>query len=281
MAPCHECRPFAIDKAKAKLPPHTDEFEVSIFLTETPTRHSLLHKQKHFRDKMQTKLTSNSSKMFGASHNAPLDVDADGYGDRGVSLGADVDVPPGLLREDSDEPVALDDIPEAPSEETGYPSDRPPKRRRRASSDKDDAVDDDGDRLFVGDSEEELSVSSGEDEAGAALPASKRRRHIDLAVGDDDENDDETGRTLLEIGEAGTDDKKKMAMDISYEGFAIYGRVLCLVVRQRDGLTGAKTGALAGGRKPASQRPGGQASMENWITSTQMVPAAEDVVETS
>ena len=32
----------------------------------------------------------------------------------------------------------------------------------------------------------------------------------------------------------GEDEKKKMAMDTTYEGFAIYGRVLCLVVKRKD-----------------------------------------------
>ena len=54
-----------------------DEFEVSIFLTETDTRHSLVVKHKHFRDKLQTKLTSNSSRLMGATSAAPIDIDQD------------------------------------------------------------------------------------------------------------------------------------------------------------------------------------------------------------
>lgn len=60
-----------------------------------------------------------------------------------------------------------------------------------------------------------------------------------------------------------TDDKKKMAMDTLYDGFSIYGRVLCLVVKRKD----------KKGKGPAVT--GGQAMMEDWISSTQM-PAHDD-----
>ena len=55
------------------------------------------------------------------------------------------------------------------------------------------------------------------------------------------------------------DDKKKMAMNTTYNGFSIYGRILCLVVK-RKGISRGKQ--VVGGS--------GQAMMEEWITSTQM-----------
>ena len=67
----------------------------------------------------------------------------------------------------------------------------------------------------------------------------------------------------------GNDDKKKLAMDVSYEGFAIYGQVLCPVVKKR-----ASAPASSGGG--AKDRPEGQAMMENWISSTQ-VPVGEEI----
>ncbi|KAL8966055.1 MAG: hypothetical protein Q9183_003540 [Haloplaca sp. 2 TL-2023] len=54
------------------------------------------------------------------------------------------------------------------------------------------------------------------------------------------------------------DDKKKLAMSTLYDGFSIYGRVLCLVVKRRGKAKGKE---LAGGT--------GQAMMEEWIASTQ------------
>lgn len=61
-----------------------------------------------------------------------------------------------------------------------------------------------------------------------------------------------------------------MAVDISYEGFAIYGRVLCLVIKRRGPRALASSG---GSGRPLTGRPGGQAVMENWITSTQLPEA--------
>lgn len=57
-----------------------------------------------------------------------------------------------------------------------------------------------------------------------------------------------------------TDDKKKLGMKTSYDGFSIYGRILCLVVKRRGNVKGKD---LAGGA--------GQAMMEEWIASTQLV----------
>jgi hypothetical protein len=72
------------------------------------------------------------------------------------------------------------------------------------------------------------------------------------------------------------DEKKKMAMDVSYEGFAIYGRVLCLVIRRRSGAPQQRGGNSKANDIPASAKPAGQAKMENWISSTQ-IPVGEDI----
>ena len=56
------------------------------------------------------------------------------------------------------------------------------------------------------------------------------------------------------------DDKKKLAMQTTYDGFSIYGRVLCLVIKRKD----------KKGKNPIVN--GGQAMMEDWISSTQMPP---------
>ena len=55
------------------------------------------------------------------------------------------------------------------------------------------------------------------------------------------------------------DEKKKMALNTSYDGFSIYGRILCLVVKRRG---------ITKGKEPAGGT--GQAMMEEWIASTQM-----------
>ena len=68
-----------------------DDFEVSIFLTETSTRHALLTKHKHFHDTTQTKLTSNSGRLIGETNEAPIDVDIA------------TELAPALRREESEE----------------------------------------------------------------------------------------------------------------------------------------------------------------------------------
>ncbi|KAK3905081.1 hypothetical protein C8A05DRAFT_13076 [Staphylotrichum tortipilum] len=253
-----------------------DDFEVSIFLTETDTRHSLLHKTKLFRDKIQTRLTSNSSKLMGASQDEPIDLDDGAYA-QGTAAAADV--PIRLEEEDDGDAVAnLADIPMADGTPARSEStNRRPKRRRdprghghESEGAHVEVVDSDssGDKLFEGDdgdggsSEDEAEDEDDSDDAGTRQPPSKRRRE-----------------TAPE-----RDDKKKMALDISYEGFAIYGRVLCLVVKRRGdgggGPTGGGTSAARSGSnksQTAGGRPGGQAILENWIESTQLPdPAAED-----
>lgn len=229
---------------------------MSVFLAETDTRHSLLHKQKHFRDKVQTKLKSNSSKLTGESREAPIDVDVEAALLREAADDDDVLV----LREDDseDQEVNLNDIPTV--DETDVMSDsanRRSKRRRQQSSGpkKEGGTDDeaqavasdlsDDDGLFIGDS----------DNAGSEGPPERKRRKSKQPAAQEEERDD----------------KKKLAMDISYEGFAIYGRVLCLIVKRRD-VEKTVTGPSSG--KALTAQPGGQAMMENWITSTQLPEAA-------
>jgi hypothetical protein len=195
-----------------------EDFEVSIFLTETSTRHSLLTKQKHFRE-AKGKLQSNSQKLTGDTNDTPIEVE-DG---------------PVILREESDEDgLNLNDLPEAEDdiedslfvqEETG------PRRSKRPRA-----------SIQVSSSPESSEFES------LAEPLPKRPRDKDVVP-----------------VEEGSEDKKKLAMDTSYDGFSIYGRVLCLVVKRKD----------KKGKGPAGLA-GGQAMMEDWITSTQMPAVLEE-----
>ncbi|KAF4340564.1 hypothetical protein FBEOM_5504 [Fusarium beomiforme] len=202
----------------------SDEFEVSIFLTETSTRHSLLYKTKHFRDKLPPKLESNSYKLIGETDRVPVDVD-DEYR-----------VP--VLQEEDDDEVKLADIPVAET------TTRRSKRQRGLQ----DPGQDDNDEAF----EDDETASAIEINSDTEAPPHKRHR----------------ART--NNGPDGNEDKKKLAMDVSYEGFAIYGQVLCLVVKKR-------ANAAASSGAGAKARPEGQATMENWISSTQ-VPVGEDIL---
>ncbi|RDW75818.1 hypothetical protein BP5796_06639 [Coleophoma crateriformis] len=183
-----------------------DDFEVSIFLTETNTRHTLLTKQKHFRDKGRETLKSNSQKLMGATNDVPIHVE---------------DIPE-LQREESDENVAiLQDIP---------------------------ALSDDEDGLFIPESDR-----------------TKRPRAIDTAESPSELDFEPLPKRRREDALDNEDDKKKMAMDTTYDGFSIYGRVLCLVVKRKD---------TSKSKGPAMTA--GQAMMEDWITSTQIPPQEDE-----
>ncbi|KAI1137260.1 hypothetical protein F5Y05DRAFT_388632 [Hypoxylon sp. FL0543] len=245
-----------------------DDFEVSIFLTETSTRHALLTKHKHFHDTTQTKLTSNSGRLIGETNEAPIDVDA------AAELG------PAIRHEENDDEDAaaiLAAIPAADETAAGNSSGRRPKRTRRnteteTGADRDVDDQQNTDVEIVSDSQEDeeddLFVHDDPDEdAGTRSPPAKRRRGAAKAVGANTE-----------------DDKKKLAMDISYEGFSIYGRVLCLVVKRRDGNIGSgpqqhtgrgRSTPAAGGSHATKPGGGGQAMMENFIISTQVPAGAE------
>lgn len=260
-----------------------DDFEVSIFLTETSTRHSLLYKHKHFRDTTQTKLTSNSTKLTGASREAPVDIDDQVLQAAAAAEEASASAasPAPLLREedDDDDVVALAGIPSIEEVETSRNA-RVSKRRRGTGGSgavhgtadgeidptyvpgSDEEIVDGDDGLFVSQHEDEEDGGNSRDET---VPPPAKRRKNQASVAEDEH-------------EEVRDDKKKLAMDISYEGFAIYGRVLCLVVKRREGIGGMGKGKGAAaapaerGGKAGRQAavPGGQAVMENWITSTQM-----------
>lgn len=191
-----------------------DDFEVSIFLTETSTRHSLLTKQKHFHEPNKAGIQSNSSKLTGATNDTAIDVED----------------APAILGEDSEEDgLNLQDLPAAEdtrseTDDLFMSEDEAPRRSKRS-------------RAVIGD-----TASESEPESSPEFePHPKRRKDTEL-IPDEEE----------------TDAKKKMAMTTSYDGFSIYGRVLCLVIKRKD----------KKGKNPAVG--GGQAMMEDFITSTQM-----------
>ncbi|GKT43067.1 uncharacterized protein ColSpa_03248 [Colletotrichum spaethianum] len=217
-----------------------DEFEVSMFLTETSTRHSLLTKHKHFRDKATSKLQSNSNKLISETNDAPIDLDIEAGGSGATAH----------IREESESEEDSGGLSRIPAvDETSRP--------RRSKRQRGEPRETDADYEMPLDDDAAAEASAIEiDSEDDVFPPSKRIKK--QGTGSDVEQDD--------------DDKKKMAMDVSYEGFAIYGRVLCLVVKKRQGLRLAATIGSGNAKQPA-----GQASMENWISSTQMPnPGAEE-----
>ncbi|GAW11479.1 hypothetical protein ANO14919_008250 [Xylariales sp. No.14919] len=247
-----------------------DDFEVSIFLTETSTRHSLVTKHKHFHDTTQTKLKSNSGRLISEANDAPIGLDV-------ASESA-----PLILREESDDENAAVTLAAIPMIDEAAPSDETRRPKRARSNTHVDADTDATAGHVLGDQNNQVEVISdgddaGEDDdglfvqspAGESPPAKRRRPALATAEGEED-------------------DKKKLAMDISYEGFSIYGRVLCLVVKRRDGggadraeRDGDVSSAAAGGngnnRAKIGSRGQGQVMMENFIISTQIPAGTADV----
>ena len=179
-----------------------DDFEVSIFLTEVSTRHSLLTKQKQFSDK--PKMKSNSSKLTG-------------WLEKGT------DVEPVTIREESDDEAgpSLADYPEVDAEAPEVGS----KRKGKTT-------------IVVN---EDISDDEGFQTQGS--PATKRRRKAEAEAEAESE------------AAAEEDDKKKLSMKTAYDGFSIYGRILCLVVK-RKGVKARPSGIADGG---------GQMMLENWV----------------
>ena len=142
-----------------------DDFEVSIFLTEIRTRHSLLVKNKTFKQKMPLR-TNNGSILTGIDRDAVMIQD-----------------------ESDDENVDLARIPQ---------------------------------------------VEDTKD------------------IGDNSNDAEEDFDARME------DDKKKLGFKTNYEGFSIWGWVLCLFIERKGG-PGKKSGAEGNA----------QALMQDWIQSTQ------------
>lgn len=206
----------------------SDDFEVSIFLTELSSRHSVLTKQKIFKDK--ARIQSNSGKLTNWL--------TTGTSDQPVLINEEPTEPIVIREEDDEELINIADIPEANNVPASSRRSARPKRQLEIAE------------------KDTLSDESGSDNSALFVPGrpSKRSKTSETPAKTTEDGDAE---------EAG-DDKKKLGLKTSYDGFSIYGRILCLVVKRR----GVRT---SGGGAPASS----QAMLENWV-STQAAAEHED-----
>ncbi|RMJ12929.1 hypothetical protein CDV36_007426 [Fusarium kuroshium] len=148
----------------------SDEFEVSIFLTETSTRHSLITKTKHFREKLPPRMESNSSKLIGETDSVPVDVDAEDH--------------TAVLEEDESE-VRLADIPLV---ETAT---------RRSKRQRGRPIRDDDESEASGDDE---TASAIEIDSDTEAPPHKRHRARGASTEDGaGENDDDKKKLALDV----------------------------------------------------------------------------------
>ena len=100
----------------------------------------------------------------------------------------------------------------------------------------------------------------------AAMSKEESGEGLFVSDGDEDEEDVVTGKDDQDIvmgGDGGgEDDKKKLSLNTAYDGFSIYGRILCLVVKRK--------GTVKGKEVAVGSAESGKAMMEEWISSTQM-----------
>ncbi|KAK3066150.1 hypothetical protein LTR53_017624 [Teratosphaeriaceae sp. CCFEE 6253] len=189
-----------------------DDFEITIFLTELSTRHSLLTKQKHFADKPPLKPTGTKLTGWLNTSDNPIHV-------------TDDDEAPEILREDDEDAPELRDIPEVGGD----------KGKRKAAAPTPAPAADEDDPLFVSSDDEDFFLTQQE------RPKKRRKRG---------------GEEPAVPDEPVPDDKKKLAMNTAYDGFSIYGRILCLLVKRKDRkATAAENNGFMGGSQ----------MMENWV----------------
>jgi hypothetical protein len=201
---------------------------VSVFLTDVSTRHSLLTKQKFFHEAGGTTLIPSSVPPSGTN-------DSPAVADIGVAT-------PVIVREENSDldPIDLESIPSAPGPQRSEACDtgeglHPQTRSSCSRHTGKRGIED----LEFGDTAAECSSESD------AQPKRKRPNPEPAVTMEDVEN---------------TRDDKKLSLRMSYDGFSIYGRILCLIVKRKSGVKAGGGSAIAGA---------GQAMMEDWIVSTQ------------
>jgi hypothetical protein len=213
-----------------------EDFEVAIFLKETATRHSLLTKQKGFTDK--PRLQSNSGKLTGWLGKTKEDA---------INI-EEEERAPVIMREDEDH-VELSEIPEA-----GVGDKRKPESALESNIEEQDDRDDEA--MFVSSSDEDFFATQ------RAKPA-KRQKRTNRGNPPPNEpppptmlNPEEEEEDIME------DDKKKLALDTTYDGFSIYGRILCLIVTRKGKRAEQHQHAPVGGSQMMEQWIGTQAAQE-------------------
>ncbi|KAH0566047.1 hypothetical protein GP486_000568 [Trichoglossum hirsutum] len=216
-----------------------DDFEVSIFLTDVSTRHSLLTKQKFFGESGWATLAS-SSRLASGTSDSPANIDPDTDS-------------PTIIREESVELDTLKDIASASNPQVFETVDSGVEAVPRSQSEQSSAQ-----RKGKRDSKlpEPTDVvaesSSSSDARPPQIPNRKRRRS-------------NAASSVATKTTGDVTDDKKLALHTSYDGFSIYGRILCLVVKRKSSIRarGGSTVASSGG------------TMEDWIASTQIQREAD------
>lgn len=205
----------------------TDDFEVSLFLTNSGTRHTVMTKQKTLRT-TPLKILSNSSRLTGGHDSVQVEI----------------------RQESHDSPrIDLKDVPAAPAP-TIVVSDDSPRRSTRSGITR-------RKRKSPAPAAESGGGDSGSD-SDLYAPPLKRQKTPTIAIPDGDADS-----PFDHDPEAEDDDKKKLGLETEYEGFNIYSRILCIVVKRR-GVTGRRPGAAPGAVAKGK-------IMEEWISMSQVI----------
>ncbi|KAI9768734.1 MAG: hypothetical protein M1840_004729 [Geoglossum simile] len=204
-----------------------DDFEVSVFLTDVSTRHSLLTKQKFFHEAGGTAPIPSSVPPSSTNNSPPA-----------IGLGA---ATPVIIREENSDLDAIDleSILPAPSPQESEAYDT---REGLHSQTRRSYARHKGKRDI-----EDLELDDAAAEYTSERDVHQKRKRPNP----------EPAATAEDVG--GTGDDKKLSLRMSYDGFSIYGRILCLVIKRRPGVKFRGGLAIDGA---------GQA-MEDWIVSTQ------------
>lgn len=124
-----------------------------------------------------------------------------------------------------------------------------------------DEVDADGDTgvIILQESDEEQATLQSTTAEGRGKPKATQIRVDDVSEDEGFYQTQVAGSRKTTLHEGGVegeeDDKKKLALNLSYDGFSIYGKILCLVVKRRKGRGTIDT--------PAD----GRQMLENWVSS--------------
>ena len=187
-------------------------------------------KQKIFKDK--ARIQSNSGKLTNWL--------SAGTSDQPVVINEDATEPIVIREEEDDESIKLADIPEADLQE---------KQTRRSARSKRSRQTEDAEAFS------DLSDGEGSD-LFVPEPTTKRSKTKAHTSNIDQAGDEEPQE----------DDKKKLGLNTSYDGFSIYGRILCLVVKRRGVRTSTGTGGAASS----------QAMLENWVSTQAVAEQVDD-----
>ncbi|KAG0644634.1 hypothetical protein HOY80DRAFT_1013527 [Tuber brumale] len=232
-----------------------DDYEVSIFLTNSGTRHTVMTKRKMLQGYTSGGEVGGMTggTRMGVQHRREED-DSDGGG-----------------------VIDLDGIPEAPPPGTlGSSSTFTTKnpstsgRSKRKSPAPPPNTDD-------GDGEGEGGLDDDSDSDPFEPPPKRLRKTAKRTVTIRDEDDD-ADPDWSENSQDELEDKKKLSLRTEFEGFNIYSRILCLVVKRRGPINARRAPAASSTPPTARQmnppstkgRPGNQI-MENWIAMSQAV----------